>query len=117
MGGVNVYEKDNVDDEPKHCTYCTEKLMTFSEFYPHEAGGYCIFAPRDDTNYACETCAFKNCADCGKKLPRYMFLDCNLCGKVHCFNNTDMTHDNNPMLSGYGLCDARHCGNTVSGGE
>lgn len=43
MGSVNVYEKENAEDEPINCTYCKEKLTTYSEFYPHEAGGYCIF--------------------------------------------------------------------------
>lgn len=110
MGNVEVFEKENIEDEPKQCTYCQVNLKTYSEFYPHEAGGYCIFAPRSEIDYACQTCSFKKCADCGKELPKYLFLDCDLCQKTHCFNNTDMTYDNNPMLNGYGLCETRHCG-------
>lgn len=116
MGGVNTYEKENIEDEPKQCTYCQEKLKIYSEFYPHESGGYCIFAPRSEIDYACQACAFKKCADCGKELPKFLFIDCEQCRKTHCFNNTDMTYDNNPMLKQYELCDARHCGAPPTGG-
>lgn len=115
MGQINVYEKENIGDEPHLCTYCQQKLVKFIEFYPHEAGGYCIFAPRHDIDYACESCAIKECEDCGNKLPKYLFSDCSKCEKVHCFNNTDMVYENNPMLSGYDLCEARHCGNNRHG--
>lgn len=115
MGNISIYEKENVEDEPKECTYCQEKLMTFSEFYPHEAGGYCIFAPRNETNYACPSCTTKKCEDCGIELPRWLFLDCQSCKKVHCFNNTDMVYDNNPFLNGYNLCDTKNCGAVVTG--
>lgn len=113
MGNINTYEKDNIEDEPTNCTYCQEKLKTYSEFYPHESGGYCIFAPRSDTDYACPECAVKRCEDCGNELPRYLFLDCKLCEKTHCFNNTDMIYDNNPMLNCHKLCDARNCGYNI----
>ena len=94
--------------EPKNCTYCHSDLKTFVEFYPHEAGGYCIFAPRSDTHYSCESCAFKKCEYCNEELPKYMFIECTKCNKTHCYNNTDMRYENNPALP-YNLCDARHC--------
>lgn len=76
-----------------------------------------FFAPRDDTDYACESCSFKTCEDCGEKLPKYMFLECDKCNKTHCFNNTDMTYDNNPMLKQYNLCNAKNCGALRTGEE
>lgn len=109
MGQIEVYEKENIEDEPHQCTYCQEKLTKYVEFYPHEAGGYCIFAPRNDIDYACESCAFKECEVCNKKLPKYMYINCSKCNKVHCFNNTDMKYEGNPMLSEFDLCDARNC--------
>lgn len=109
MGCTNIREKNDTDDIQR-CTYCKGTSVKFLEYFPIESGGYSMFAPRDNTEYACELCAFKNCDDCGKKLPRSMFIDCNLCKKIHCFNNTDMKYDNNSMLLRYELCDARHCG-------
>lgn len=109
MGSVNVYEKDNIEDNPTNCTYCNKQLTKFVEFYPHEAGGYCIFAPRSETDYACEECAFKKCECCGKEQVRFGFTECNKCNKTHCFNNTDMKYEGNPALGNLELCDARHC--------
>lgn len=109
MGQVNTYEKTGEAGEPDNCTYCGKQLKIWSEFYPHEFGGYCIFAPRNETDYACQECSFKDCESCGKKLMRFAFIECEKCEQTHCFNNTDMIYKGNHFLEPLGLCDKRFC--------
>lgn len=114
MDSVTVYERAGMEDEPENCTYCTSRLRikdTFVEYFPHEAGGYCIFMPRSETDYACEICAFGTCECCNVKQPRFGFIKCEKCNKTHCFNNTDMVYENNPFLRTMILCNARFCAN------
>ena len=98
MGAVEAktkkYYEENNEKPPINCTYCNCKFEAkdnIYEYFPHEAGGYCIFAPRSTIDYACTTCAHKSCTNCSNtQLPRYAFIDCTKCNKTHCFNNTDM---------------------------
>ena len=93
------------------CDYCNKhlELSQATEFYPHEAGGYCVFMPRDKTHHACKECASKVCSDCGKEQPRFAFIECKKCKKTHCYNNTDMKYEGNPFLQPLKLCDSRNC--------
>lgn len=91
------------------CTYCGKETNELTEFYPHEAGCYCIFMQRFKTDYACDDCAYKKCELCGEKQIRFAFIECKKCDKVHCYNNTDMKYEGNPCLAKIKLCDARHC--------
>jgi len=108
MGTAEVHER-NTDGEQMNCTYCNKHLDTYFDFFPHEAGGYCIFAPRSEIDHACKECAFKICECCGKEQVRFAFIECKPCNKTHCFNNTDMKYEGNPFLENIILCDARHC--------
>ena len=91
---------------PDECTYCGKQTKKLIEFFPHEAGGYCIFAPRNIIEYACSDCSHKRCELCNTMQIRFGFIDCDKCGKTHCYNNTDMKYENNPFLSKIKLCDA-----------
>jgi len=110
MGNNNTFlERNNGDSFPEKCTYCDKEMNKCIEFFPHEAGGYCIFAPRNEIDYACPDCAYKKCEDCGTEQIRYGFINCDKCNKVHCFNNTDMIYENNPALEHLKLCRSRFC--------
>ena len=107
MGGIVSYVKNTNDAVPDTCTYCNKEFAhdeEVFEFYPHEAGGYCIFAPRFRTDYSCKQCAYKTCESCGSEKIRYGFIECTECGTTHCYNNTDMKYENNPMLRDLVLC-------------
>uniref|UniRef100_A0A6C0CBK9 Uncharacterized protein n=1 Tax=viral metagenome TaxID=1070528 RepID=A0A6C0CBK9_9ZZZZ len=102
----NIEEGELVEN----CSYCDAKdVPIHQEYYPHEAGGYCIFAPRSETEYACKDCASGICEFCNTKQPRYGFIDCKQCSKRHCYNNTDMKYEGNPFLSDLLLCNAHKC--------
>jgi hypothetical protein len=92
--------------KPQKCTYCGKHISDAIEFYPHESGGYCIFMPRYKTDYACDNCAYKKCEVCNVIQIRYAFIECDKCGIVHCYNNTDMVYRNNLFLKNVKLCDA-----------
>lgn len=108
MGCVNS-KKVEEDIKPLSCSYCDTIEEDYDEFYFDESGLYSLFAEKEYVKYACKLCAYKPCDDCGKVLPRSMFIDCKLCKKTHCFNNTNMNYDSNPVLSRYELCNSRHC--------
>lgn len=105
MGSVNCVELE----DPENCAHCDQSITKAYIFYPHEKGHYCIFAPREGTEFVCEDCAFKECEDCGEKQPRFAFIECKSCKKTHCFNNTDMKYEDNPFLDGINLCNSRKC--------
>ena len=100
---------DHQMEEPNKCTYCGKETDNLMEFFPHEAGEYCIFAPRYSIDYACEDCSYKHCKKCNTKQIRFAFIECESCNITHWFNNTDMRFENNGFLSGIKLCDARYC--------
>lgn len=103
MGNGSSDEQEEITET---CSFCGTYTTIAREYFPHEAGGYCIFAPRDEIEYACKKCVKGVCEFCGAKHPRFCFIDCDECGKRHCFNNTDMKYENNPFLSDYVLCEA-----------
>lgn len=109
MGCVNSKKEEREEGE-KGCTYCGKESNEYHDFYPTKKGGYSTFGPEDKIHRACNNCAYKNCQYCGKTLPKFLFINCDLCKKIHCFNNTDMEYTNNSMLLRYDLCDARKCG-------
>ena len=100
--GTKVFTADETSD----CTYCGKQDVKVKYYYPHEAGGYCIFAPRNKIDKACLECSHKKCFLCGEIQPRYAYIDCKQCGNIHCYNNTDMKYENNPALKHIVLCDA-----------
>ena len=60
--GTKVFTADETSD----CTYCGKQDVKVKYYYPHEAGGYCIFAPRNKTDKACLECSHKKCFLCGE---------------------------------------------------
>ena len=112
MGGEVSYVKNTNHEVPDNCKYCDKKFdqdKEVFEFYPHEAGGYCIFAPRDGIDYSCSKCAYKVCESCKKEKFRHGFIECVDCEITHCWNNTDMCYEGNPMLGHLDLCRAKNC--------
>lgn len=112
MGGETSCIKNTNPEIPDNCKYCDKRFDPEEEvfaFFPHEGGGYCIFAPRDVTDYSCRNCAFKTCESCKTEKIRYGFIECMDCGIVHCWNNTDMKYNGNPMLANLELCDSMNC--------
>ena len=104
-------QPQSAEDYEGDCTYCGQKSAEMVEYYPHEEGGYCIFAPRNEIEYACNKCANKKCESCNVERPRYYFIDCEKCGKTHCYNNTDMKYEGTPLEKSVKLCDLyKGCG-------
>ena len=94
----------SVFDKGMNCDICHQKMTSCAEYYPHEQGGYCFFAPRDIIYRVCIDCVTETCADCGKELPLHLCVDCKGCNKIHCWNNTDIKYQNV-----WNLCKSRHC--------
>lgn len=87
------------------CTFCGVSGVQVDEYYPHEKGQYSLFVPDKHIELACSSCSYIRCSCCLEKQPRFGIINCEKCGTYHCYNNTDMVYENNPILSFLSFCD------------
>lgn len=87
MGNINTLGRINNQNEQKNCATCREVAMKYIEM-KSENGDHCSYEPKLDTDDICSAHDFKICVECGGKMPKFLFSNCDLCKKTHCFRNT-----------------------------
>ena len=97
IDGGGFGNNTNPEDEakrPTSCDFVNAAIGTddeFAEFWPrYSEHSYCLFAPRFDIEYACKACMEKTCAVCNEVRPLFAYKECDVCGRTHCFNRSDM---------------------------